>query len=81
MCMYILHCNLAGLLLKISVFSAPNLAYMYLREPFILKYERSREEIPHCEREEPMDHPVLKVIQKKMHLRQSLICIGKKEQE
>lgn len=79
--MYILHCNLSGLLLKKSVFSAPSLAYVYLQEPFILKCERSREEIPHCEREEPIDHPVLKVIQKKMHRRQSLICIGKKEKE
>lgn len=79
MYMYILHCNLAGLLLKISVFSALSSASMYLEEPFILKYERSREETPHCEREEPTDHPRLKVTKKKKHLRQSLICIGKKE--
>lgn len=75
----IFHCNLAVLLLKMSVSSALNLASIYLQEPSILKCERSREEKPHHEREKSINHPILIVTKKKMCVRQSLICIETNE--
>lgn len=62
-----------------SVFSALNLASIYSQDSSILKCEKTGEKIPLHEREECINHSILIVAKKKIHLRYSLLHTGKNE--